>query len=337
MPRILPHCVPLEDRTAPAALFATGADAGGGPHVKVFDSATGQQQFSFFAYDSAFTGGVRVAVGDVTGDGQPDIVTAPGAGGGPHIKVFDGNTGGLVREFMAYDPAFRGGAFVDVADVNGDGRVDVITGPGAGGGPHVKVFSGTDNAVLKSFLAFPRPTGMTDAVYYSGITVAGGDMNGDGFAELVAGSGPGRYSQALAYDGKTDVLVVDLQPIFGGFFGGVYVACGDVNGDSKADMAISLGAGAMRDGNSTVYVHAWGGFPTQLVAGVFNIYDSSFQGGVRVALTDVDGDGVSEIVTSPGPGGGPHVKVFSHVNSQAVVVQNFMAYDPLFLGGVFVG
>src|SRR5262245_22192729 len=117
----------LESRAIPAALYATGADAGGGPHVVVYDAATGVVRFSFMAYSPAFVGGVRVAVGDVTGDGQDDIVTAAGPGGGPHVRVFDGQTGGLVREFMAYNVAVRCGVYVAVADVNGDGKGDIIT------------------------------------------------------------------------------------------------------------------------------------------------------------------------------------------------------------------
>ncbi len=73
-------------------LIVTGADSGSAPHVRVFN-ADGSQRFSFFAYDLAFRGGVRVAAGDVTGDGVPDIITAAGPGGGPHVRVFDGATG----------------------------------------------------------------------------------------------------------------------------------------------------------------------------------------------------------------------------------------------------
>ena len=72
----------LEDRTVLTVAVAVGADAGGGPHVKVFDE-NDQQIFSFFAYDPAFAGGVRVAVGDVNGDGVSDIITGAGRGGGP--------------------------------------------------------------------------------------------------------------------------------------------------------------------------------------------------------------------------------------------------------------
>src|SRR4029077_12317822 len=53
----------------------TGADSGGGPHVKVFSGADGSVLQSFFAYDAVFTGGVRVAAGDVNNDGHADIVT----------------------------------------------------------------------------------------------------------------------------------------------------------------------------------------------------------------------------------------------------------------------
>src|SRR5438045_2768183 len=66
----------LEDRSVPSTtgLIAFGADAGGGPHVRVVDGDTGAEVRSFFAYDPTFTGGVRVAVGDVNGDGVADIV-----------------------------------------------------------------------------------------------------------------------------------------------------------------------------------------------------------------------------------------------------------------------
>src|SRR5262245_34497912 len=52
-----------------------------------------------------------------------DLLVATGAGPGapPVVKVYDGHTGELVRSFLAYDPAFRGGVHVAVADLNGDG------------------------------------------------------------------------------------------------------------------------------------------------------------------------------------------------------------------------
>src|SRR5262245_19373035 len=91
-----------------AGPLITGAGAGGGPHVKVFHDSSGVPTQSFFAYGPAFTGGVHVALGDVTGDGIPDLVVGAGPGGGPHVKVFDGVTGAEVRSFFAYTPAFTG-------------------------------------------------------------------------------------------------------------------------------------------------------------------------------------------------------------------------------------
>src|SRR5206468_8107956 len=106
----------------------TGAGETGGPHVRVFDVARGNASLaSFFAYDINFRGGVRVAAGDVNGDGTPDIITAAGPGGGPHVKVFNGLGGTLISSFFAYDLGFGGGVYVAAADVNGDGRAEVIT------------------------------------------------------------------------------------------------------------------------------------------------------------------------------------------------------------------
>ena len=71
--------------------IVTAPDAGGGPQVKVLDGKSGAELFNFWAYDIGFSGGVRVATGDVTGDGVPDIITGAGPGGGPHVRVFDGS------------------------------------------------------------------------------------------------------------------------------------------------------------------------------------------------------------------------------------------------------
>src|SRR5262249_34424742 len=84
--------------TTPGNRIAVGAGAGGGPIVRVFDDGANVVR-QFNAYDASFRGGVRVAQGDFTGDGTDDIVTAPGPGGGPHIRVWDGATGNLLNEF----------------------------------------------------------------------------------------------------------------------------------------------------------------------------------------------------------------------------------------------
>jgi hypothetical protein len=154
--------------------IAAAAGSAGGPHVRVFDGDSGVEVLGFFAYDPGFLGGVRVAVGDVNGDGVPDVVTATGPGGGPHVKVFDGRTGailpGPIGSFFAFDPGFTGGVFVATADVNCDGKADILVAPGPGGGPHVQIIDAATGAPLPhplgSFLAFsPGFTG--------GVNVAG--------------------------------------------------------------------------------------------------------------------------------------------------------------------
>ena len=118
-----------------------------------------------------FTGGVHVATGDVNGDGYDDLIVAAGSGGGPEVEVYDGKTGDLIRAFYAYAPTFRGGVNVAVGDVDGDGKDDIITGTGPAAPPHVEVFSGADNHLMDSFLAY-------SVNFRGGVNVAAGDMKG---------------------------------------------------------------------------------------------------------------------------------------------------------------
>jgi hypothetical protein len=67
----------------------------------------------------------------------------------------------------------------------------------------------------------------------------------------------------------------------------------------------------------------------------FLAYDPAFLGGVRVATADVNGDGVDDVVTGAGPGGGPHVRAFSSLKGDERL--SFFAFEPTDTNGVFVG
>jgi hypothetical protein len=69
----------------------------------------------------------------------------------------------------------------------------------------------------------------------------------------------------------------------------------------------------------------------------FFAYHPAFPGGVYVAAGDVDGDGVAEIITGAGPGGGPHVRIWKPTPTGLVEVTGFFAYHPAFPGGAVVG
>jgi hypothetical protein len=290
--------------------------------VKAFNDADGSVPASFFAFDPLFNGGARIAVGDVNGDGTVDLIAAAGRGGGPHVRVFDGASGSVLYSFFAYDPGFPGGVYVAAGDVDGDGKADIITGAGAGGGPHVKVFSGATGAVIRSFLAYAP-------AFSGGVFVAAGDVNGDGKADVVTGAGAGGGPHVQVFDGSTNGSNVlasffAYDPVY---TGGVRVAAGDVNGDGKADVVTAPGPG----GGPHVKVFSGG---SAAVLASFFAYNPSFSGGVWVGAGDVNGNGKADIITGAGAGGGPHVEAFD--GQTQAVLRSFFAYDPSFTGGVFV-
>ena len=87
------------------------------PLIRVVDPNTGESR-GLAPYVSNFLGGVRVALGDVNGDGTLDIITGAGPGGGPHVRVFNGTDFSELASFYAYDHAFAGGVSVATGDVD---------------------------------------------------------------------------------------------------------------------------------------------------------------------------------------------------------------------------
>jgi len=175
-------------------------DANGGPVVAVYDGAAlgrGQvaQVVRFLGLDDPnFRGGLRPALGDVNGDGTPDLALAAGFGGGPRVALLDGRTlagGGPVKlagDFFAFETGLRNGAFVAIVDVNGDGYGEVVAGGGPGGAPRVTAFDGR-----RLLLGAPAPVANFFAGGVEGrggVRLATADLGPDGRPELLAGVGP---------------------------------------------------------------------------------------------------------------------------------------------------
>jgi len=307
--------------------------------VKLFDS-TGALKKQFTAFEG-FNGSVSVAYGDLNGDGVNDIVAAAGRGGGPHVKVFDGVSGTVIASFFAYTSSFSGGVNVAVGDLNGDGKLELITGAGSGGGPHVKAFALKFTGAqatpqeIASFFAY-------DASFRGGVSVAAGDVDGDGASDIItgAGAGGGPHVKAFGFGAPAPELgtIRELASFYAydsNFRGGVNVASGNIDGIGTDEIITGAGAG----GGPHVKAFSRASDGAINTASSFFAYDSSFRGGVEVGtMLATSTSMVSTVLTGAGSGGGPHVRGFDLSNpmGQPLEVLSLYAESPGFAGGVNV-
>ena len=263
------------------------------------------------------------------------IAIGPGQGG-PSVANVYSPSGQYQQTIQAFDPAFTGGVRTATGDFNRDGVLDIAVGTGPGTTAFVRVIDGKTGQDLFDVFPFENFTG--------GVFVTAGDINGDGADELVITPDQGGGPRVIAYSGIT------FQPLisyFGindpNFRGGARAAVGDINGDGFADVAVSAGfQGGPR-------ISLWDG--KSLTAKAFkNItpdffaFDPSLRNGAFVAIGDVNGDGKADLIAGAGPGGAPHVKIFSGADilnpaigpANAVPFANFFAGDSNNRGGVRV-
>ena len=233
------------------------------PSVRVFpasDSAT--HDYEFDAYGAPHFG-VNVTCGEVTGDGFDKILTGPGPGAifGPHVRGFEVDGTPLPGlSFIAYGTR-KWGANAACGDIDDDGFDEIITGPGPGAvfGPHVRAF---DYDGTPSITPVPGVSFFAYGTRKWGVNVSGGDIDSDGFDEIITGPGPGA--------------------VFG------------------------------------PHVRGWNvdGGPATAIPAVSFIAYGTRKFGVRVAYGQLDGDVFDEIVTAPGPSSffGSHIRGWNYDN-----------------------
>jgi hypothetical protein len=289
----------------PGIILGTGAGAGA---VSVLNK-DGTLRFTLRPYGATMRTGVRVATGDVTGDGVADVITTP-AFGVAHVKVFDGETGAEVRSFLAFDPGFIGGVTVAAGDVDGDGAADIVVGT-AVGSSHVKAFSGASGAEILSFLAYDG--------FGGGVTVAAGDVDDDGHADVITGTAVGS-THVKVFSGVSGAETLSFLA-YGGFGGGVTVAAGDVDGDGHADIVTGTASGSS-------HVKVFNGQTQEVVRSFF-----AFPGrarGVNVAARDLNDDELVDLLATAGA----DVKGFD--GGTVAEINHFLAFGADFSGGTFV-
>jgi hypothetical protein len=234
-----------------------------------------------------------------------------------------------VTEFTAYG-ATGYGVNVTAGDVDGDGLDELLTGagPGAVYGPHVRGFD-IDGTALSGLSFFAYGTNKF------GVNVATGDLNGDGRDEIITGAGPGAvfgpHVRAFSWNGSTTPTAMTGVSYFayGTLKWGVNVTAGDIDGDGRDEIVTGAGPGAVFG----PHVRGWnvdGGTAASMGGVSFLAYGTN-KWGVNVACGDVDGDGMDEIVTAPGPSGlfGAHVRGWNYdgASLESMGGLNFFAWD----------
>ncbi len=295
--------------SAPSETVGSSSDQG---RVYVFSGDGGALLYTLDTPNPGPSGlfGSSLAAGDEDGDGKPDVIVAapfetiaPNSNTG-RVYVFSGADGSLLRAYSSpYSDQFgEFGMAVAAADVDDDGRADTVIGAWLGDffgeSPFIQsyayIFAGTDGSLLRTL---SRPQYARDAEF--GSTLAAGDVNGDGNADVMVGDPPG---MVYVFDGADGSLLYTLlqpdpipteSPTFG-----AALAAGDVNGDGDADVIVGTLPDNFADpdvGRVYVFSGADGSLVNTLDTPNPTLWSSAFFG-AAVATGDINGDGNADVM-----------------------------------------
>jgi len=165
---------------------------------------------SWLAYDANFRGGVEVASGDLDGDELPEIITAPAAEGGPHVRIFDGYGNPKINPgFFADKKDYRGGVLLDTIQDPKTKNAAIVTIAKNANQPIAKFYT-NDGTEIKS-IPLPPETGEL-------LSISRIDLGGDGFDEVLIASRDQENMDALRIFRADGSLVNSFKINNSGFF-----------------------------------------------------------------------------------------------------------------------
>ena len=247
-----------------------------------------------------------VAIADVNGDGNPDLLVANQEQFGTEssVGVLLGNGDGTYQKAVTYDAGGISAYAIAVADVNADGHPDLLVADGCSSAGYcstdgvLAVLLGNGDGTFQAAQTYD--TGGSD-IYHSNVAVA--DVNGDHKLDVAISHGCGGTTCST---GSVSVLLGDGTGGFGpatsyasGGNGASWVAIADMNGDHKPDLvtvnwcSALCGTSTPIEGSVGVLLGKGDGTFQAAVT-----YPSGGNGSRSVALADVNGDGKIDVLTA---------------------------------------